>query len=210
MARNENPPFPRGETFYNGGTIDTNNLGGTNLEGMEYEFEDLDLSTATGVKSARTNRKVRCRIVRNVSGIALTPKRLARYQATTYGARIDGYCAVGAQDWAGVVDEWLPAAGVPTNDLCWIVVKGPSNILTDLAGADNNVINQGDPLVALTAATSQATTAGRIRTPSVSASSTAYDDLVVLNEARNQVGRALSAKTTANTNADCLVEVGEW
>ena len=32
----------------------------------------------------------------------------------------------------------------------------------------------------------------------------------ILNAAANFIGRALSAKTTGNTNADLLVEVGRW
>ena len=52
MARNENPPFPLGETYYNGGTIDANNLGGVHLEGQVWEFDDLDY-TASGAKRPR-------------------------------------------------------------------------------------------------------------------------------------------------------------
>ncbi len=203
MARNENPPFGRGQTFYNGGTIDSANLGGLNLEGKEWLFEDMDYSSqALGV--ARTNRYVLCRCVRNVAAAALLPKRLASYQATAgnYTQRVDGYATTTAARVAGVVDEWLPAAGVPVNDLFWIVIEGPTLVITDLAGGANNVWNIGDVAVALTAATSGATTAGR-PAPQDLTGATA----LLGNQIQNHLGRALSAKTTANTNADLLMDV---
>ena len=100
------------------------------------------------------------------------------------------------------MDEFLPTAGVPANDLFWIVVEGPTNILSDLAGADNNVVNIGGILVALTAATSQCTTAGRVMPQDITGATS-----VLANAVQNRIGRALSARTTANTNADILVNV---
>src|SRR4051812_27789861 len=205
MARNENPPFDRGQTFYNGATIDTNDLGGLSLEGQEFEFEDINWSSSSspGAKPARTNRRVRVRVVRNVAAIALLPKRLVTFQLSgvNYGARVDGYADV-TSERSFPVDEYLPAAGVPVNDLFYIVVHGPALVLTPLA-ALANVIAVGDRVAALTAATSGATSAGRV-TPLAGA--VTGPDLVA--EVINTVGYALSAKTTANTNADLLVEVG--
>ena len=54
MSRDENPPWSRGETFYNGETIDTNDLGGTNLEGKEWVFEDFNPTNDT----TRSNKYV--------------------------------------------------------------------------------------------------------------------------------------------------------
>lgn len=209
MARNENPPFGRGETFFGGGT--TNTTDGANLEGMEWQFEDLQWTGVAGAKPARTNRKVRCKIVRNVSGIALLPKRLCKYKLTSglYGAQVDGYTTLDAEDFAGVVDEWLPAAGVPANDLFWIVLEGPTICLTDIAAAATNSYSAGQALVSLTAATSQATTAGRVQPVTITAAST-FDDLVALNNAMNRIGRAMSARTTNQTNSDVLVSLREW
>lgn len=206
MARNEAPPFPRGQTFYNGATINTSDLGGQNLEGKEWEFEDIDLSQ-TGAKPARTNRTVRCRCVRNVSGINLLPKRVVSYQTGgTDGryavGRVDGYTTTVAQRAAGVVDEWLPAAGVVNNDLFWIVVEGPTKVLTDLAGGANNVHTIGELVTALTAATSQATTAGRVQPQDLTGATQ-----LLGNQVLNVIGRALSAATTANTGADLLVDM---
>ena len=195
MARNEAPMFPRGSTYYNGGTIDTNNLGGTQHEGKEYVFED---------NTYGTNLYVTVRIVRNVGAAALLPSRLVTFKAGYYGQRVDGYGTTTAQGVAGVVDEFLPSAGVPVNDLFYIVTAGPTKVLTDLAGAGNNVIAQGDTLCALTAATSGATTAGRGYAPLTGATAATTSPANVL---QNFFGRAMSAATTANTNTGLLVFV---
>ena len=146
MAQTESPPWGRGETFYAGATIDPNNLGGLQHEGKLWEFDDLIFINPgqVGAKPTRTNRRVLCMAVRNVSGQALLPGRLAHL--TVAGAtpminagRIDGYAYVtGAL--AMPIDEFLPAAGVPNNDLCWVVVSGPATCIT---GASGNTIAVG-------------------------------------------------------------------
>jgi len=208
MSRDENTPFQRGETFYNGGTIDSNNLGGANLEGQERDFEDLDYSALTGVRPARTNRLVTCRCVRNVGAVALKPKELVRFQNTAgvRPGRVDGKTTVTAADFAGVVDEWLPAAGVPVNDLFWLAVAGPTEILTPLEGDVNNVFAVGDVVIAHTGATSGATTSGRVIVQGLGAATTVAED-VAANKIQNRVGQAVSARTTANTNVGLLVDV---
>jgi hypothetical protein len=202
MARHENPPFPRGETYYNGGTIDANNLQGIHLEGKEWVFEDIDPAT----KTARTGRYVRCRIVRNVSGAALLPKRVAKFQksGTNCGARVDGYANVTAE--AGFpVDEFLSAAGVPNNDLFWLVMEGPAIVTTSLAADAGNNFAVGDKLVAATAATSGATTSGRAEKQVLTGATQPLADQI-----QNAIGRALTARTTGNTGVDVFVEVGKW
>lgn len=218
MARNENPPFGRGETFYNGGTIDSNNLGGTQLEGKEFVFEDVqyNVSGQVGAKPNRTNRYVRCRIVRNVGAVALLPKQCVTFQKTAlvYGARVDGEVRLDAER-TYPIDEWLPAAGCPVNDLCYVVVEGPATVRTSLGADATNVFNVGDGVIALTAATSGATTAGRVQPQlnywaGVANALTSIQSATVPNSIMNLIGRALSAATTANTNSDLLVEVGKW
>jgi hypothetical protein len=210
MSRTEAPPFDRGATYYNGGTIDANNLGGLNLEGKIWEFEDVDYSLGTvGAKAARSGRLIKCMCVRNVSGINLLPKRLAQLQTTGADGRyalgrVAGYATTGGQR-SYPIDEFLPAAGVPNNDLFWLVVEGPAMVITDLAGAANNVISVGSFVDALTAATSQATTAGRVAPVDFSGVAATF-----VQVALGRVGMALSAVTTGNTNANLLVEVGKW
>jgi hypothetical protein len=196
MARDENPPFARGETF---GTTDT--AEGTELEGKEWVFEDRSPNSLT----ARSNKYCRCRIVRNTSGISMLPKRIARFELTAgdYGAQADGYTTTTAAE-GYPIDEYLPSAGVAANDLFWIVVDGPAVVLTSLADLTANLV-AGDWVVAITAATSQATTAGRVTNIDLTGATSPLALQVM-----NRIGRCLSAKTTQNTNADLLVEVGKW
>jgi hypothetical protein len=203
MARNENPPFGRGECFFDtAATVSTDDIAHTvYLEGMEWVFEDLDYSQ-TGAKTKRTGHSVRCKLVRNTSGAALLPKRLVTFEADglDFGQRVDGYSDTTAEGPVAVVDEWLPAAGVQANNLFWVVVEGPTRCLTDIAASASNVITAGMRLVSLTAATSGATTAGRVAPQSLAGATAPLGDQI-----QNSFGYALSAKTTNNTNADVLV-----
>jgi hypothetical protein len=96
-----------------------------------------------------------------------------------------------------VVDDQLPSGGVADDDLFWIVRSGPCLLLNDIASGASTVITEGSVVGALTAATSGATTAGRIANLTVTTGDTIT----------NKLGRAMSAKTTANTNADVLVDL---
>ncbi|NJL70214.1 MAG: hypothetical protein HC888_00775 [Candidatus Competibacteraceae bacterium] len=200
MSRDNSPPFNRGE--YAAAETD-GSLSFVYLEGREYLFEDTDPRATSGSAASRTGRMVRCRLVRNVSGGNLLPKRLVQFStdAGRYGSRVSGYATTTAQE--GVpVDEYLPAAGVPNNALFWVVVSGPALVLSDLAGGANNVITVGQRLVSLTAATSGATTAGRVAPIDLTGATTP-----LANQILNTIGQALTAKTTGNTNADVLVEI---
>lgn len=205
----ENPRFPRGDTFFGiGGTTDTTS--GAEWEGKIYADSDKSYSDTSPDKGNRTTAIVYTMIVRNVSGIALLPKRVVTFKAGKIG-QVDGYCTTDAQAVAGVVDEWLPSTGVPANDLFHMVIKGPAKVLTDIAAASGNVINALDYVVALTAATSQATTAGRVATSVITFQVTSnVTDGTIQKYAANRIGFALSAKTTANTNADLLLYVKLW
>jgi len=201
MSRNENPPFARGETFYNGETIDSADLGGVNLEGKEWVFEDVN--PTTGV--ARTGEYVRCRVVRNAAAIALLPKRVVSFEAsgTEYGCRVDGYVTTTAAE-GYPLDEYLPTAGVPIGDLAYIVVDGPAMVITSIADMSADIA-VGTKLVGLTAATSGATTAGRVH-PQVLTGATA----LLADQVQNRIGRALTAGLTTATATEILCLVGKW
>lgn len=205
MARNENLPFERGKTFYQGGTIDTADLAGLNLEGKEYIVEDIHPTTG----AIRTQQYVKLRIVRNVSGVALLPKHGVVFDTTNagkYGGRVIGYSILTAGE-SHPVDEYLNATtGCPNNDLCYIVMEGPGVVLTTKDGDASNVIALGGWVVAATAAAStHSTTAGRVEVQDLTGATA-----LLAEQVQNRIGRALSAKTTANTNADLLVLVGRW
>lgn len=191
--------FGRGETY--GTTTATD---GVEWEGYEKWFPDSNYA-AVGVKPRRSNRMVLCRIVRNISGIALLPKRLASIRLTAGDARtkVDGYATITAGR-GYPIDEFLPAAGVAANDLFWIVLKGPAVVISGLTTL-SATIAVGDMVVAQTAATSQATTAGRADGRTFTSTAATGVGLQAMLE--NAIGYCLSAITSDNTNSNLLVDV---
>ncbi len=185
-------PFARGKVF--GITSSTD---GAYLLGQEFIVEDKDPADPT---KKRSNRLVRLRAVRNSASVALLPKRIAVYKTATQNTEIDGYTTTTAAPFAGIVDEFLPAAGAAANEVLYITTKGPSLVLTDVAQTDDVAV--GDRLVSLTAATSQATTAGRLDLQVLTGATA-----VLGGQIHNAIGLAMSAITSANTNAGLLVDV---
>jgi len=225
MARNENPPFGRGETFYNLFSATTQSTSdGQQFEGKEWVFEDILPTT----KLYRSPQYVTCRVVRNVSnvagtGLALLPSRVVKFAypgggaanntfGPVMGGQIDGYVfntpasAANNQNSRGFpLDEFLPTAGLQINDLGWIVVKGPANVLTDLAALSPGIV-VGDLVIAQTAATSQATTAGRV----IDIAANIANATVQVANALAYLGYAISgpAIVASSTNSSTAVTAG--
>ena len=138
------PPWGLGQTLGVSSTSD-----GTGWVGAVKEFTDVN--PTTGV--IRSNRRKICVAVRNTSGGALLPKKVVKFDVSTTGAAVLG--AVSADNttanagFVGVVDEYLPTAGVSANDVFWITVEGPTEVIA------NGAVTAG-------AAISTVTTAGRI------------------------------------------------
>ena len=195
----------RGQTYYRGQTPPTTFVPmTTQLEGTLQPFKDIDpTSVAVGAVTYRSNRDVICRLMRNSSGITIYGKRWVTYESGYWNKRFDGYCTLdNATNVAGVVDDHLSSAGCPDNDMCWVVVNGPCLTITGLAADATNAFSEGTVLVGLTAATSQATTAGRVQPYITTDNVTAIQGQIL-----HKLGVALSAKTAANTNVDMLVDV---
>lgn len=139
MARDENPPFPLGSTFFGGDTTVINAVDGFQFEGQEYQFEDIDLTNGTiGAAPYRSNKRRVMRCVRNVNAAALLPKTLAKLSLigtvpSAFQGQVNGLC-VSAADKGYPVDEWLPAAGCLQNDLCWVCVEGMAKVTTAASG----------------------------------------------------------------------------
>jgi len=193
----------RGNTFLTGPnrTAPTTYGNSVLLEGTKKNFKDVTPGTV-GMHTLRSGLEVQCILVRNTSTIALLPKRVVKFAAGYRNQRVDAYCRLDSESVAGVVDEYLPATGVPVNDLFWLVVKGPCLVKTSLGGDVTNFIAEGDPLVALTAATTGATTAGRIQPFAITSNAT-----FAASGAMNLLGRAMSARATTQTNADVLCDL---
>ncbi|SIO37500.1 hypothetical protein SAMN05444166_4196 [Singulisphaera sp. GP187] len=174
------PPFQRGETFYNGGPIDTTDLGGVNYEGMEWTFTDNDPRSTS--QSVGSGRSVTARITRNVSGGNLKGGRLARFKAEDpYESRVDGYTFAVGDRPAGIIDEYLPSAGVPNNDLFWLVIDGPTQFTQLSASAANLVI--GDRLVPGAGTSATNDDAGRVAKQDVTGAAA-----TLANNIQNSVG----------------------
>jgi len=216
MANMNDLPFERGSTFYGiGATIDSNNLQGVNLEGLEKWVEDVSPpSTTVGAQLARSGRLVKIRCVRNMSAAPLLPKQVVQVNKGNPG-RVTGLVQT-TGDKGFPVDEFLPAGGCPQYDLCWVVVNGPAMVKTPMTnlfgGAD---IAAGDPLTAASSnsgTTQTGTTAagGRIAgIQPLAATDVASTEAAVLLAAR-LIGSAISGRTTAETNADMLIDVGNY
>jgi hypothetical protein len=156
------PPFALGQTLGVSSTSD-----GTGWVGAVKEFTDIN--PTTGV--IRSNRRKVCVAVRNTSGAALLPKKLVTFSGI---GSADGQNTVAGNEFVGVVDEFLPAAGVAANDVFWVTIEGPTEVVADA------VVAAGDAVACDTAATAGAATAGR-----------------VVATTTNAIGRAISAAAAA-------------
>lgn len=164
------------------------------------------------------------RVVRNVSGVNLAPGRLVvlgrdssinGLTAVTHAigsSRISGYARMGRLSTRGSVycrplDEFLPAAGVPNNALCYVVMKGPAKVYMPLAQTTADIA-AGDLLCAATAGLSAATggISGGGRLDRLDPTATTYP----AGFAAGIIGAALEAMSSQATtgNVQILVDIG--
>ena len=149
MGLQVDPPFGLGQTWFSLGPSETlkndsyhgiqsNSAAyGDNFTGAVKEFTDVNPITG----QVRSNRRKVCIAVRNTSAAALLPKRVVRLAGTgtaLFGAA-DGYALVANDALVGVVDEFLPAAGVAVNDVFWVTVDGPTEVSAALSGSEITV-----------------------------------------------------------------------
>jgi hypothetical protein len=197
MARDENPPWDLGQTYYNGGTIDPTNLDPGNLEGKEYVFED---------RAHGTGLPLRVRVVRNTGLTNILPKQICKFDNAGFGYYVNGPTTVEDQ-YGFPAEEFLPPAGVPPNDLFYIVVFGPTLVLTPSSAGFAFAV--GDNVVSITAATSGASDAGHVTDESADIPTGATTALTqgATGPMQNRIGRCMSAATTSMTNTGILIGV---
>lgn len=202
MADNVAPLPGRGKTLLSGANRTLSATGAASkLEGLCKNFNDRCSAAAT-YNQVRSQKTVKMMLVRNVSGVALAAKSVVKWATGYRNRRVGGYCSVNFEEVAGVVDEFIGSAGVPNNDLFWLAVAGPALIRKSLAASAECVIAEGQVLVALTAASSQAATAGRILPYAATTDVTS-----IASMALNRIGRALSASTTSQTGGSVTPDV---
>lgn len=127
MAFELSQDLERGQTMYNGDTIDSANLKFANQVGQVRMFPDVTPST----KVLNSGLQVVCVLLRNKHSAALTPGQACLFSTTVTGET--GAPVSALSQLFFIVDEYLPAAGVPVNDVFWGVVRGPTtaNIVTN-------------------------------------------------------------------------------
>lgn len=163
------PGFARGQVL---GILwkayDAENGDGSNVVGTRKVFRDENPKTG----ALNSNRTVECIAVKNTSGSALLPGQVAKFKDSAILSEVDGL-ATTSTALMGIVDEYLPAAGVPDGEIFWLVVRGPSTVTktsTSVAAgasyglsatAGSAAAQSTNPLLGYAIATS-ATTSGRI------------------------------------------------
>lgn len=144
-------------------------------------------------------------LLRNTSGAALLPKRMALLSATAGYKPLQeaiNYASARGERNSVLIDPWLASAGVAANDIFWGIIGGPAIVKTPIAGsAFAGDIAVGNWLVNTTGTTTGATTSGRLGNITVANATDAQGAY----DASAAVGRALSARTTGETDADLLV-----
>lgn len=126
------PGFARGQTL--GVTVKTyeaENGDGSTVIGTRKVFRDENPTTG----ALNSNRTVECIAVKNASGGALLPGQVVRFKAAATSGQFSGgilgevdATATASDVLLGIVDEYLPAAGVADKEVFWVVVRGPSTV----------------------------------------------------------------------------------
>jgi hypothetical protein len=198
----------QGQTFFGGEVPSATAFGQTvALEGTVKEWPDNITVAGQGADGRRSGRSRRSLLVRNTAAFKLLPKRVVKWQSGFRGRRVDGYCAINDEAVAGVVDDAVASDGVAIGDLFWLYRKGPTLFRTAL-DTTHSAVAMDDILVALTAATSGATTAGRVYPwTGLTSTVTQTTDGTQSRRTINKIGRAMSATTSGNTNSDILVDL---
>lgn len=191
------PPFELGETLA-GTAEDGTTLINDSVLGTVYEFpaQRLGVSQIRGAKGRTTGRPIVAIALRNTGGFTMLGKRIATLDtAAGYGRlkNATGYTVTVATDNVVFIDPFLPATGVADDDIFWGILSGPTTVLTANAIVS---IASGDRLIAGTGTTSQATTAAG-GADKANAATLAHEAVVI--------ARAMSARTTNETNTDLLV-----
>jgi len=167
-----------------------------NVEGTLLKFKYRGADQGVGADPGGNDFECFYRLCRNESAVTLSGGQLVTWKSGYFNKRFDGYSTVDYASCGGVIDPRLTS--VAANDYCLVQVSGPclckNGIVAD-ATAHIDLFANNTFLLALTAATSQGTGAGRV----------AQHVVTNATQAANIVGVALSAKTSAQTNNSILV-----
>ena len=126
MAYSENPPFDRGTTYFGGGTVSATE--GEHLCGKKFEFVD---------QTHKPGSVVTCMVVR--AKAAITVARVGvefDTDAGEYDHLVNAICdTAGAYGWP-IDDKLVVGSTIPANDLFYLVVDGPCQMLTSATSSN--------------------------------------------------------------------------
>jgi hypothetical protein len=144
------PGFGRGQTL--GVTMlmyEAENGDGSTVIGTRKEFRDEDPKTG----QLFSNRPVECIAVKNVSGGALLPGSVVKFKAAATANQFSGgilgevdatattaNALPAANGLIGVVDEYLPSAGVADKEVFWLVISGPTTVTKTATSVDAGAV----------------------------------------------------------------------
>jgi hypothetical protein len=150
-----NLPFPRGETYFNGVNIDSNEA--SHLEGREYCVTDNQNGTGA---------EVRLRVVRATSDLALS-NAANRYRGVRFGAtatwtgrKVRGFTAALGEFGLPIDDAYV--CDIKSGDLFYVVVSGPCKVRAGSSTTGAPAISANDNVCFTTAGRIQAGGAGRV------------------------------------------------
>lgn len=191
------PPFALGDTYAgtrNGALVNSE------IEGRDFVFPLTEVvANALGMRDRTSGRTITVRVMRNISGGALLGKRLVRATPSSLDActKVTGYQAVEGQKYVFPSDPLLPAAGVADDDLFYVIIKGPTTLLTPASTDDiDGPLSAGDEVMG------SASTNGRvIKAVEFNDISSAYSGL------RHSIGTSLTDAGPNETSKEIVVDI---
>jgi len=160
------------------------------------------VSLSATLKAAQETARDQVMImVRNQAATVLLPSQAVHWKSDWRGKRVDGHnISPGLVEVAGIVDPDWPISGVPIGEMFWLIVKGPCLCRMSLIAAALNTVSIGDFVHGETAGASTGVTTGMTDGKLRMVTSTPTG-VTGMSLARNIVGIAMSAASTAHTGA---------
>lgn len=128
------------------------------LRGYRAFFPDVNHNSTNAIKPVLTGLTIEAIWVQNNSGGALLPGEIASWDNTSPGEKVDAKAGA-AERAAGVVDPYLPAAGVADGRHFWLIRSGPAKVIhagNDTIGANSELVTAASGRVDLFDATGTA------------------------------------------------------
>jgi len=201
MINDSNPNIPELGEVMPGLASDGTTLVNSQFLGGRKAFPVRDFSMTSLPSPPLTGAWLTAILLRNISGAAILPGRLARLcdaGSGSYGndfglvEAVEGYGNAVNLDTVVLLDPWLPSAGLLDDMIGWFVISGPAPGYTpQLAATAQGDIAVGELIVCSADAQGRVTRA--LATP---ASATAARD-----QAAGVLGRAMSARLDGETDA---------